>query len=365
MQASDVLALDVDVLVYSNPEDPKRRGLSIRHPGALPVRKGDNVRVEVKVRGNVNVYLYVVWIDSTGEAHPLYPWVGFEWENHPETEKRLSLSLPFIKAAQDLIGWPIDTDAGIETVVVMADQIPLEGEEVMMFPDSWTAFPSDKTLSEKEEPFEITLVKEGLGEDIKLGHSPVAINDPKLKTEVLLRERHSSRFALIHAVGFANVGSDNNCVPGRRELFRGREDTLAILKGIYIIGCAFRNATGNGEGERINSLNKASGWLAEKNCLISHVKSMLSSYVNEADDDIRTYAENNPPAFKQYVESSDESIWHRKGEDERPLKPNGLRDGCDRRQVIGLTPIGWQVWEEIRQILAANDPEFHIYKLCR
>src|SRR5215831_3284564 len=61
------LAVHLDVRVWG-PGDASRRGLSIRQPGTLPVRTGDTVRVEV-VASRL-VYLYVVWINSKGEAQP-------------------------------------------------------------------------------------------------------------------------------------------------------------------------------------------------------------------------------------------------------------------------------------------------------
>lgn len=45
--------------------------------GALPLRIGDQVRIEA--RANRPSFLYLIWIGADGIAHPVYPWRGGDW----------------------------------------------------------------------------------------------------------------------------------------------------------------------------------------------------------------------------------------------------------------------------------------------
>jgi transcriptional regulator with XRE-family HTH domain len=201
------LTVRLDVRVWG-PDDARRRGLPIRQAGTLPVRTGDNVRVEVEA--SRRVYLYAVWVTSKGEAQPLYPWEAFDWDR-PRVEEKLSfLSLPLPEAAGRLGGWPIDTPPGIETLVVMADEHPLKGDAAVKARGWWAGFPSNKALADLAKEFWFACGKEGvrvgLGEGTRLGPTPVPIDDPIYEIQALLRNSLGGRFDLVEAVSFANVG---------------------------------------------------------------------------------------------------------------------------------------------------------------
>src|SRR5439155_19645794 len=65
-----------------DPSDRKFKGAGVRlnHPGALPLRPGDGMRIEVQL--NRPAYVYVVWLDTDGKATPLFPW-DEEWSKRP------------------------------------------------------------------------------------------------------------------------------------------------------------------------------------------------------------------------------------------------------------------------------------------
>src|SRR6185312_11831331 len=98
-----------------------RHDLSLRDSGALPLRAGDQVRVESEVEPAG--YLYVFWIDSDGHADPVYPWQSGTWGTRPGQEQSCGrLSLPE-KVNQ---AWPIGPgSAGMETLVLLVRDTPL------------------------------------------------------------------------------------------------------------------------------------------------------------------------------------------------------------------------------------------------
>jgi hypothetical protein len=194
---------DLDVLI-SKPGQP---AVSIHtSPRPLPVSGGDHVGILVRLTRPA--YLYVVWINSRGEAQPLYPWARFDWTARRVEEKTLNVSLPALEGDGRRRAWPIDTPAGIETLVVLAGDSRLSGDAAQEFRGSWSGFPTKKELPDRNQAFSITPTPSGrlgLKGGIKLG-DPVPIDDPIHEIETLLRERFTPRFPLIRAVSFANVG---------------------------------------------------------------------------------------------------------------------------------------------------------------
>jgi hypothetical protein len=115
----------VDLRVW-DPTDGRRRGVGIREDGVLPLRAGDQVRLEVDL--NLPAYAYVVWIDSEGAVSPVYPWQRGDWSQRPTSEAPVErLSLP---AAADQAWTVKESPAGMETIVLLARTEPWhEAEE--------------------------------------------------------------------------------------------------------------------------------------------------------------------------------------------------------------------------------------------
>ena len=69
-------------------------------------------------------FLYLVWLDGTGKATPIYPWIKGDWRIRPETEKPLPrLNLPESAAE----GGKVEgTKSGVENLVLLAleEQLP-------------------------------------------------------------------------------------------------------------------------------------------------------------------------------------------------------------------------------------------------
>src|SRR5262249_20248136 len=86
-------------------------------PQVMPFNQDDEVRVEAELKRPA--YLYVVWLDTAGEAVPIYPW-GKHW-NWPVAERPVDrLSLP--ASGQR---WPIKAGGpGMETLLLLARETP-------------------------------------------------------------------------------------------------------------------------------------------------------------------------------------------------------------------------------------------------
>jgi serine/threonine protein kinase len=93
-----------------------RRGLRLHQQGAVPIKPGDEVRVEAGV--NRPAYLYLFWIGSDGKVAPLYPWKEQDWNQRPDHEAKVeSIDLPEVIDE----AMPLPPSApGLETLVLLA-----------------------------------------------------------------------------------------------------------------------------------------------------------------------------------------------------------------------------------------------------
>jgi serine/threonine protein kinase len=126
------LSGDLTVKVWDPQKGSSRRGLAFESPDALPLRYGDQIRVEAKT--SRPAYLYLIWITPEGEAVPIYPWTPATpwkpeyWRSRPKVEKPVeTVSLP----TQAGKGWPIESGKGFETIVLMARDEPLPDNIVL------------------------------------------------------------------------------------------------------------------------------------------------------------------------------------------------------------------------------------------
>ena len=182
-----------------NPNDNTRRGLSLKDDEALPLRHGDQIRVEAIA--NRPSYLYIVWIEADGQAKPVYPWQLGNWEALPEVERPVkSISLPEgIDTA-----WPMGGPAGMETLVLLGREDPLPKQF-----DLRAAFSGLPEQMSQDRRSLVWLDSGEVPEDVERGPQFFEIqkvDDPILVTQRLIAERLQPHFSLIHAVSFANQG---------------------------------------------------------------------------------------------------------------------------------------------------------------
>jgi hypothetical protein len=99
--------------------------------GVHRVRTGD--RVQLHLRTNQPVYLYVVWLDGRGQVVTLYPWIGPKWEWAEHAEKVQELKLPSDASKELEHSWRVAGPAGVEHIIVVAKSEKLGRLEVQRF----------------------------------------------------------------------------------------------------------------------------------------------------------------------------------------------------------------------------------------
>jgi hypothetical protein len=122
--------LDGELSVVVRPAEGAKKSLSVEEPGALPVRAGDFLSVEVHY--NQPAYTYLVWLNCEGQAVPLYPW------NYDSLDvKDLNQPPPARRPSKVIInptlgtGWKFGRRGGLETVLLLARRTPLgEGTQL-------------------------------------------------------------------------------------------------------------------------------------------------------------------------------------------------------------------------------------------
>jgi hypothetical protein len=103
-------------LWVNEPKSTFRRGLRLNQPGAVPVKTGDEVRVEAWV--DRPAYLYLFWLGSDGKVAPLYPWKEHQWTERPLQEGKVErVELP--EVVDDTMTLP-PSAPGLETLVLLA-----------------------------------------------------------------------------------------------------------------------------------------------------------------------------------------------------------------------------------------------------
>jgi predicted Ser/Thr protein kinase len=189
----------LDLRVW-NETEAGRRNLSIRAPGALPLRAGDSIRISV--RRQRPAYLYLLWIDPGGQAGPLYPWKPGRWEERPPNEDSIAeLEWPRYAAGQGLQGMPIQPPGGLETLLVLARNEPLATDFDLR--ERLDGFPGELRLDDPARLVEWCDQGEQ-GEDTRmaLGWDPEPITDPETEIRAFVRDRLGSFFASVQGFSF-------------------------------------------------------------------------------------------------------------------------------------------------------------------
>lgn len=197
------LSGSLDVRIW-NPEVPGRRGLSLRDGDALPLRNGDQLRIEGQT--NQPAYLYLIWVGSDGKAQPLVPWQPGTWKLLREKEEPTQRIASPPVADQ---GWRLTGGPGMESVFLLGRDKPLSPAVSALLQDTLEqlpAFPAktpqDLVWLSGQEVIAVAGSRGGL-RALELSDSE-DIDDPLLKAQALVQEKLKPHFPWIQAVTFAS-----------------------------------------------------------------------------------------------------------------------------------------------------------------
>jgi Domain of unknown function (DUF4384) len=200
------LSGEVNVWIW-DPNDSARQRLPLNGPKAMPIRAGDQIRVEARV--NRPAHLYLVWIDADGVPQPVYPWKPGDWSRLAlEDSPVIHVSLPAIEGK----GWEMKKSvAGMETLLLLARESPLDldlksqlaglprpalqdARSLVWFDDWALVRPAASTRPATEY------------RDRGPSFFEVDIADPVMQTQSVLKDRLKAHFSTMRAVSFANQG---------------------------------------------------------------------------------------------------------------------------------------------------------------
>jgi serine/threonine protein kinase len=172
-------------------------------PGALPLRTGQQLRIEATT--SRPSYLYLVWIDTQGIAQPVYPWKPGHWEVLAAPEKATNrLKFPPDAGGSEW-GYTVQGGAGMETLVLLARDTPLPPGIVLK--DLFADLPAQPIQNGQ------LLVWLENGERADNGTRSLdfekvkPLNSQSVKLKQILEQRLKSHFPLFRAVSLANRGS--------------------------------------------------------------------------------------------------------------------------------------------------------------
>lgn len=188
----------IDVLFW-DPVDAGRRGLSVTEPGGLPVRPGDQIRMEAQL--NRPAYVYLVWIGSDGIAQPIYPWKPGNWNVVPQEQRPVQqISLP-----KELdMSWPLAGADGMESLVLLACDAPLPSDV-----DLAVLFSGLPVQTMQQDKSVVWFINGQVVRDNPRSlqfFNMQRVDDPVLVTQATLAERLQEHFSLILTASFANRG---------------------------------------------------------------------------------------------------------------------------------------------------------------
>jgi hypothetical protein len=177
----------------------------VQEPGALPVRSGGNMNLEVQL--SEPAYVYLVWLTTEGRVLPLYPWNAQALEIE-DVAAPPPLRRPAKVLQSPLLGggWWFGTRGGLETVLLLVRRTPLP-PSVPLAPLLGAAPPagtmqstSEWILLERQGPSGRVTVKRSAGPDAD------AEAVPELESLRAWLDLLGKEFEFIQAVRFAHEG---------------------------------------------------------------------------------------------------------------------------------------------------------------
>ncbi len=139
-------------LWVNEPGNSSRHAVRLHQPGAVPLKTGDDVRVEARL--NRPAYLYLFWLGSDGKVAPLYPWKEHDWSRRPDHEDKVkAVELP--EVIDETMPLP-PSAPGLETLVLLArDDSPLPRD-------------ADATLERELAGLQTTRIPDGMRKSVWL-----------------------------------------------------------------------------------------------------------------------------------------------------------------------------------------------------
>jgi hypothetical protein len=199
-----------ELTVFVRPGGEANQPLPIDSKGALPVKAGGSMTLEVHLAQPATIYL--VWLDSEGQLVPLYPWNPERLDvtdiNAPPPQRRATNVL--FSPVQLGGGWKLGDKSGMETVFLLTRKTPLpEGTKMGALFDP---LPPPARVREPEE-----LVVAGVDKRTKAVATRVTKSQGDMPDETPLDEeltklllRLSEHFDLVRAVRFAHVVEESS-----------------------------------------------------------------------------------------------------------------------------------------------------------
>jgi serine/threonine protein kinase len=200
------LSGDLTIRVWDSKKDSPRRGLRFDSLGAMPLRYGDQIRIEAKT--NRPAYLYLVWINTEGEAVPVYPWTPkTPWKSEYWKPRPTETPIDTLELPKEPGGWPIESGKGLETIVLLARDEALPA--TVQLDTLFSGLPAQHS-----SPTDLFIWLEGGGGERTPSGTRAPnfstlqpIQDPTLRLKSLLAERLKPHFPLLRAVCLSNRGS--------------------------------------------------------------------------------------------------------------------------------------------------------------
>jgi serine/threonine protein kinase len=197
-QTADLNVADLNVIVGD-----ESKSQTFDQPGALPLRTGQQLRIEATT--SRPAYLYLVWIDTQGIAQPVYPWKPGHWEALATPEKPTNhLKFPPDAGGSEW-GYTVQGGAGMETLVLLARDTPLPPGVVLK--DLFSDLPAQPIQNGQMLVWlENGQRAESSTRSLDFGKVK-PLNSQSVKLKQLLEQRLRSHFPLFRAVSLANRGS--------------------------------------------------------------------------------------------------------------------------------------------------------------
>jgi serine/threonine protein kinase len=198
------LRAGVDIRIWRGRAD-RAQTLRLNEPGALPLKPGDQFRIEAVAQRKA--YLYLFWIDTEGKAAPVYPWQPGKWGARATDEQPIDeLNLP----ATITSGFTISGEqAGMETLILLvrSERLTLSDEAIQQW---FAGLPPQRPFQNPQSAvwFENGRIVTGDSGRTRSHFVESEIADPVLRIQELLKKRIGPLADYTAAVSFARMGKE-------------------------------------------------------------------------------------------------------------------------------------------------------------
>jgi len=170
-----------------------------------------DAKLIVRVRLSEPRFAYLVWITSTGQVQPIYPWVDFQWDTRISYGQVTNLCLPPPDSDGNTRCYPINTGAGLETVFLLArgEPLPKSFDSILARVFQSLSIRAAKRVSWQSNSlhhFNYSQDATNSSRTTRLG-SPQTLNNPLAGFKTAISSALGSEFPLIKAWAFANAGT--------------------------------------------------------------------------------------------------------------------------------------------------------------